>query len=996
MAAAPAPQLQAVSWNVNKARLQHALSVLPRCDLAFLQEALVPQADFLEQYGVHCYFPPRLPRRGRPCIAVRGSLAEVVDAVRVDENFAGVSWPLGDSRVAAVSVYFPDAGKADAVWEEAAARLSAWWAELRAACRGELLLLAAGDLNVEFGAAAVGGPVGPNVWRRGAPLTPRSVTASAWLREWGLRAENTWQGMGWTRRPWREGGRKTEIDFVLNGAGVAADSWHKDDPSWCPTIGSDHCLLRWRWSAGGPAPLSVPAARPRKVPVCPRLADSPAAVVAWARAVSDEALAAPTGGVDLDVWPRAFAKAGAELLCSRPAAPSAHRCCPYLPRAAGLVEALASERRPAERRSLLRRLRRVRAAAAEQPARASALLGGAVARRWAQAAARWPLASPGVACRCPAEVLDLADKRVQNTWAKEAPRSELRRLTAVMAEAWRDHGDRPIRAPSKDAWWEAWRRLLQRPDGADDAVSVRALGLLPPAARQRLQEDLEGWWLSVVEPPPPSWREQALTWIGKPRRQPLVSNLRPLIQEPVPMKLLSHALTQEFSEELRPRALWCHGFVRGARAESMIMAARLLTAKAAEWCDEVWVIKADVADAFGSMPRPLLARCLSRRLGAEAATSWMRLLTGWRTTARWRGIPGRPLRWTRGQRQGAVSTPSLWAALLDDVLGPVVERWVAEGRGWLLPVAAGWPEGWSQPGRRRGTGDPDLHERLSHAVFADDILIFARSAAEAAAMLEELEAALVAAGLALADDKVELWCGGAAGVTLATSRRVVTSAVELDVLGWLLSPTPGADQRAAEQRAWKALLAARATLLTRRLSRTARLQRFVSAVLPVLLWGACAWNWGAGALRECAAVVRRMVRRVAALPPVAGDGPQRRRREAYAADACLEPLLGAPLQVWLLTRALQPVQALVRGRPESLLCRLMAWRSVADWHRWAELVRLLRLGSEPWRRRRIGRPPRRWEAALIDCLGEEWWTYSTVSLKCAAWDLARSWQSPVG
>ena len=81
----------------------------------------------------------------------------------------------------------------------------------------------------------------------------------------------------------------------------------------------------------------------------------------------------------------------------------------------------------------------------------------------------------------------------------------------------------------------------------------------------------------------------------------------------------------------------------------------------------------------------------------------------------------------QGGEQGGTETPTAWNTLLDHVLGPVVQKWLADGSGVILD---------------------DDDDPINNAIWADDIFLFAHSLEAAGDMAQDATAALAHGHLA--------------------------------------------------------------------------------------------------------------------------------------------------------------------------------------------------------------------------------------------------------
>ena len=144
-------------------------------------------------------------------------------------------------------------------------------------------------------------------------------------------------------------------------------------------------------------------------------------------------------------------------------------------------------------------------------------------------------------------------------------------------------------------------------------------------------------------------------------------------------------------------------------------------------------------------------------------------------------VPGagdtKPFPYTLGGKQGAVETPDVFNLVVEDVMEPVVRKWSKEGWGARLY---------------------DGHV-ISHAIWSDNIYIFASSAQEFRTMLEDLTDAFACHGFTWKADSLEYMALGTDGdaATLIIKHREVTytyqKVTQMIVLGVLLDSKGSTD-----------------------------------------------------------------------------------------------------------------------------------------------------------------------------------------------------------
>ena len=174
-----------------------------------------------------------------------------------------------------------------------------------------------------------------------------------------------------------------------------------------------------------------------------------------------------------------------------------------------------------------------------------------------------------------------------------------------------------------------------------------------------------------------------------------------------------------------------HGFRRGKRIEEHLLTANVFLGKTLAVGIPVWVVNLDLSKAFDRVHWPALWKSL-REQGISEHMVWMisKLYDG--QFGEVIGSSGRSRKFniTGGVRQGCVLSPRLFCAVLQFAM-----------RKWRLKV---------------GDLGFDLSDGMPHLIdlrFADDILLFARSALEVGRLLDSLVAELSEVGHLLNADK---------------------------------------------------------------------------------------------------------------------------------------------------------------------------------------------------------------------------------------------------
>ena len=179
-------------------------------------------------------------------------------------------------------------------------------------------------------------------------------------------------------------------------------------------------------------------------------------------------------------------------------------------------------------------------------------------------------------------------------------------------------------------------------------------------------------------------------------------------------------------QELRPFAVHSYGFRKFTSASQLNGLVRQLQFFADAWNLLLAIAMQDVQTAFDSMPHGLIRESLlARGVSPQVAGLHVRELTGMHAYIR---LPhaGQTVLfpYTKGGKQGGIETPDEWKAVVDSIMLPIVEDWNTLNFGFSLT-------------------DEDGEQRLlvNHAVWADNIVLFASSFQELEIMVSDLNSA---------------------------------------------------------------------------------------------------------------------------------------------------------------------------------------------------------------------------------------------------------------
>ena len=135
----------------------------------------------------------------------------------------------------------------------------------------------------------------------------------------------------------------------------------------------------------------------------------------------------------------------------------------------------------------------------------------------------------------------------------------------------------------------------------------------------------------------------------------------------------------------------------------------------------------DVQTAFDSMSHDLIySAMIGRGASYNDVGLHMRELTGMRGQISLPHVGGTKLfNFTRGGKQGGIETPDQWRVVIDHLLEPVVHKWGAQGFGFKLV-----------------DDDGDAEQLVNHAIWADNVVLFATSYKMMQQMIDDLDKAL--------------------------------------------------------------------------------------------------------------------------------------------------------------------------------------------------------------------------------------------------------------
>lgn len=121
--------------------------------------------------------------------------------------------------------------------------------------------------------------------------------------------------------------------------------------------------------------------------------------------------------------------------------------------------------------------------------------------------------------------------------------------------------------------------------------------------------------------------------------------------------MTTRALIFQHESVIAPQRVCAEGFVRNGSADAHILMAQSVAGTVGgraglEWGEWVWLLKADLYGAFGSIRYPDLWMVLRKRVWALSSHAFMRAVTGHGVAPAWMAVPdtGVPIHARRARR----------------------------------------------------------------------------------------------------------------------------------------------------------------------------------------------------------------------------------------------------------------------------------------------------------------------------------------------------------
>ena len=418
-----------------------------------------------------------------------------------------------------------------------------------------------------------------------------------------------------------------------------------------------------------------------------------------------------------------------------------------------------------------------------------------------------------------------------------------------------------------------------------------------------------------------------------------VKNWRPIAILRITYKIFARLLFARLQPVLeREQTRDQVGFRPGRSVDDAFVVLEDLCTKAWEWELPLWIASIDLTKAFDRLEHHVLFRALSEQ-GVDV--EYVRLLSDI-YSAQWGSVNGSAaFDITRGVKQGDVLSSLLFNAGLEHA----VRKFKARAQQCGFDV-----------------GGVSL---LSNMRYADDILLYARSAAEVTRMLDILSEELAACGLALNSEKTRIFTNDV-GVSNAEEPLVLQLAgcqlpvMTSQVFHKYLGKKFGGDLRSRSacnvnyrmECAWGKFHTHKAVLLNKAVSLRLRLKLFDVVVTPTALYGLSTTATTAQQRSLIASTRSKMLRRIVGFSKLPGESWEEAGRR------CKQKVRVAlnifPVSDWLVVL-------------DRCTWRLVARVLTGDSHGWpSQVLRWIPAGV-----RRRGRPRRRWTDAIDSFLRQE-------------------------
>jgi hypothetical protein len=222
----------------------------------------------------------------------------------------------------------------------------------------------------------------------------------------------------------------------------------------------------------------------------------------------------------------------------------------------------------------------------------------------------------------------------------------------------------------------------------------------------------------------PFWKVLQFLGIPKVKDVRVFGDLRWICKSSILQKWYLRALRPQLRRQIRPSWVHSYGFKRFCRTSHITSLVRQLQYISQSWGMPLLVALQDVEVAFDSMEHEHIVTSMSARgITAGMVGAHMRELCNMRAVIT---LPGagdtQSFSYNKGGKQGGIETPDQWNMLVDHLMEDLILSWTMREFGFKL-------------------GDSETAAKyINHAVWADNVILFATTQKMMTVMLHELAA----------------------------------------------------------------------------------------------------------------------------------------------------------------------------------------------------------------------------------------------------------------
>ena len=335
----------------------------------------------------------------------------------------------------------------------------------------------------------------------------------------------------------------------------------------------------------------------------------------------------------------------------------------------------------------------------------------------------------------------------------------------------------------------------------------------------------------------PFWKMLEFVGIPKANRPSRLDQLRWVCKTPVLQKWFMSSLRPVLFRS-RSSKLHSYGFKKKCSTTMVTGLVRQLLYVSSKWGKQLLISCQDVETAFDALRHKLIREALlARGITPHAAATFLRELTGIKACIT---LPpagtSNIFDYSKGGKQGAIETPDIWNLVMDHLLEPVIVSWEDRRLGFEL----------------------DSGVLISHAVWCDNIILFAADVAMLKIMIEDDTSALGNAHLYWKPSSLEILPSRDSTVgELAVSQRGSTCTYKvvsrLLLLGEMFDNTGDTETSASYRRSLAdSTFYKHVMLLRSKAPMKQRMRAWVVAPAASAIWGAATWHVTESLLRSFA------------------------------------------------------------------------------------------------------------------------------------------------